>query len=531
MLGLRPVLIGSAVGIVLVMLAVPDRPTTPRDPVPVMHADEPPPGVDVTRKPSVRELAESTGLLGNGNDTASSTGASHVPPGDPAISGLDSHLAPSCSGTGVDGNRVQVVYAVEQGKSDRYSSLLPSIRSWVADVDDTIALSARKTGAEMRVRWVHKDCVPEIVHEVLPAGALRGGFQSMISELKARGYTDKSRKYLVFADSADLCGFAQMYRDTRKVNNYNDGRYPMFARVDSPCWAYREGWHSVAAHEVMHNLGAVQPEAPHANPPGVHCTDERDTMCYEDGSGARMQSVCPPSHEQLFDCRDNDYFHTRPPAGSYLSQHWNTADSSFLDDISRHPTTISATASPRTVIWGTATTIEGTVVRADGHAPVAGHAVKLLWRENSASTWGAVESVTTNSAGEYSFSVHPLSTGEYLTRLVPQTPEYSRSTSPISAVTVRYAVSGEFSVPVTVRGISATLAGSVAPDHAGDEVYLQLHDGESWQTQARATLDSRSRYSFPVNQTSPGAYHYRAYAPGDSDHAAGWTPQRTLTVL
>jgi len=29
------------------------------------------------------------------------------------------------------------------------------LRSWVADVDDTVALSARKTGGGLRVRWVH----------------------------------------------------------------------------------------------------------------------------------------------------------------------------------------------------------------------------------------------------------------------------------------------------------------------------------------------------------------------------------------
>lgn len=126
--------------------------------------------------------------------------------------------------------------------------------------------------------------------------------------------------------------------------------------------------------------------------------------------------------------------------------------------------------------------------------------------------------------------MRPPSTGEYRARLAPLSREYARSISPVRTVTVRHAVSGDFSVPATVRGISATFAGSVAPDHAGELVYLQRHDGETWQTEASTALDSRGRYSFTVNQASPGAYRYRVYT-SDSNHAAGWTSKRTLTVV
>ena len=36
----------------------------------------------------------------------------------------------------------------------------------------------------------------------------------------------------------------------------------------------------------------VQPDAPNATP-GYHCTDEYDEMCYDDGSGSSMRSICP----------------------------------------------------------------------------------------------------------------------------------------------------------------------------------------------------------------------------------------------
>lgn len=93
-------------------------------------------------------------------------------------------MAPSCSGTGTDGNRVQVIYAVESGRTDRYSTLLPQLRSWVADVDDTFAVSAAKTSpggpqGSRRVRWVHRatsgGCTPVIARVVLPAGSCATG--------------------------------------------------------------------------------------------------------------------------------------------------------------------------------------------------------------------------------------------------------------------------------------------------------------------------------------------------------------------
>jgi hypothetical protein len=43
-----------------------------------------------------------------------------------------------------------------------------------------------------------------------------------------------------------------------------------------------------------------------------------------------MVSKCPASHEKLFDCNHDDYYHTSPPSGSYLDTYWNTANSSFL---------------------------------------------------------------------------------------------------------------------------------------------------------------------------------------------------------
>ena len=70
----------------------------------------------------------------------------------------------------------------------------------------------------------------------------------MIRDLQALGYDDPSRKYLVWMDATVYCGIAQIYPDDRPIqDNDNNGRYPMYARVDAgcnECWAAKlqDGW-------------------------------------------------------------------------------------------------------------------------------------------------------------------------------------------------------------------------------------------------------------------------------------------------
>ena len=322
-----------------------DAPTfTVRDTTVSMHLDEPPPGVDVHTTPSTQSLLAAAGLTTKRslNSPAAQGGGPVLamttpPPGTPTTSSLSQHVLPSCSGVsdGNTGDRVQVAYVTQVGSTDRYASVLPALQSYVADVDDVMAVSSAETGGGRRVRWVvDAQCVPTILHVVLPAGSLGsasdsdGGFTATINAMEAKGYAAPSRKYLMFAEADNLCGIAQVYPTSAKTNNYNNGYAPMFARVDSACWT--STYHSVASHELMHTLGSVMSDSLHPSAAG-HCTDDYDVMCYVDGPGVAMTYPCPAWHEQLYDCGHDDYFSTDPIAGSYLGTHWNTADSAFLD--------------------------------------------------------------------------------------------------------------------------------------------------------------------------------------------------------
>src|SRR5205823_7076370 len=65
-------------------------------------------------------------------------------------------------------------------------------------------------------------------------------------------------------------------------------------------------------------------------------------MCYDDdstddgivdttsGTHAITYACADAAHESRFDCNHDDYFHTAPPANSYLATHWDSALNSFL---------------------------------------------------------------------------------------------------------------------------------------------------------------------------------------------------------
>lgn len=138
---------------------------------------------------------------------------------------------------------------------------------------------------------------------------------------------------------------------------------------------------SVALHEMLHTLGAVQFGAPNSSG-GGHCTDEWDIMCYADGTpsnpldGSGLEFPCAGSPSaELLDCGGDDYFNPSPAPGSWLAGHWNVAGSAFLCQLSKcfaslQPPSVTpqpASASPDLF---EPVTFAATEVADDGPAPL-----------------------------------------------------------------------------------------------------------------------------------------------------------------
>jgi hypothetical protein len=309
------------------------------------HADEPPPGVDVGDRVSTAELLSREGAGPTAYEAAEELGVPTT-----AAAAVAGPAVP-CDGDGSSGYRVQAMYVVEAGRTDRFAELEDQLKIWAAGVDDVVNRSAALSGGVRHVRYVTEPgagatCEAKVLHVTVPAGSL-ATFAGSINAVQALGYTAPNRKYLMWTDATVMCGMGLLYVDDKAAQtNVNNGSNPQYARIDQGCWGVGDGagQHSVEAHELLHTLGGVQPSAPNATASG-HCTDDSDTMCYVDASGVVLRQSCPAEREYLFDCDTDDYFSTSPQPGSYLDTHWNSARSRFLigggdgTDISAGPAT------------------------------------------------------------------------------------------------------------------------------------------------------------------------------------------------
>jgi hypothetical protein len=305
--------------------------TSGSGPAACAHADEPPPGVDIDEPVSTAELKDRIGAGPNALEAAEDLGVVSAPASTATTPDV------TCDGDGTSGYRTQAMYVVEAGAANRYAAMKSTLQNWAAGVDDVINRSAALTGGVRHLRYVTEPggggCVASVLNVTVPAGAM-GSFGATMDAVRALGYDNPARKYLMWTDTSGkgICGIALRYTsDADGQSNPNNGYYPQYARIDSPCWGLGNGTneHSVEAHELMHNLGGVAAAAPHGTRAG-HCWDEFDTMCYADGGGFAMQQTCPLSREYLMDCNSDDYFSTFPDPGSWLDTHWNSADSRFL---------------------------------------------------------------------------------------------------------------------------------------------------------------------------------------------------------
>jgi len=295
--------------------------TDVRHGIPVcIHASEPPPpGIDLRTKPTSDQLKE---RIFGAFKKAPSVAATDQQPGQASASSASSV---ACIGDGVEGNRVQAIYARASNVSDRFSSVVGLIRQYAGDADYQIDVSAGQSDQGRRVRFVTDNCVLSVASVTLSSSG-DDTFENTRSELFSKGFNRTDRKYLVWVDaSVGICGLGELFGDdSPSLDNANNSIGPMYARVDSPCWGYAE------AHELLHTMGAVQGSAPHSTGAG-HCVDENDTMCYTDTSGASMKNSCPSFPSWQVDCDLDDYFNASPSATSYLATHWNIANSSYLE--------------------------------------------------------------------------------------------------------------------------------------------------------------------------------------------------------
>jgi hypothetical protein len=484
--------------------------------------DAPPQGVSLYERPTLQELEARSSLRSPDPRLRGLAGLEQAT--SPSTAGADP-AAVRCIGDGSSGNRIQAIYAHALGVPDRYEAVVTSLREWMAEADQAVWTSAGQTGGGKRLRLVtDNSCQLDIARVTLtPLGD--DSFSQMRTELVAQGYNRSDRKYLVWVDAAvGICGLGEVYGDTRPGQDNRNNRGPSYARVDTPCWQYAE------LHEIFHNLGAVQRDAPHPSA-AWHCTDEADVMCYDDdASGPTVMTViCTPEQEALLDCGDNDYFNTNPAAGNYLANHWNTANSSFLqDDDAPRPAQLSLTGAA-TITYGDQATLGSRLTDEQTTAGIEGEQVNLFARRAGTAGELGAGTATTNADGNAAFTPTPAATTTYRTSF-PGSDTYGTASSPQVTISVRPTVTARLQASTVTKTQTIIVTGSVAPNHHGQRVYLQRQANGAWKGVATATLTNTSAYTLRATPPARGSFSYRVVKRADADHTSATSPTLTVTV-
>jgi hypothetical protein len=130
------------------------------------------------------------------------------------------------------------------------------------------------------------------------------GFQTIQPQDSVDEAATRTRNYVVWLDApapTGSCGQAAIYDDPSRtadnLNNLGGKAAVVFRNGDDFCSS------NAARHEIGHNLGALQPVAPHAFD-GAHCNDAyEDTMCY-----SNSPFVADGNRGQFFDYGNDDYW-------------------------------------------------------------------------------------------------------------------------------------------------------------------------------------------------------------------------------
>ncbi len=155
--------------------------------------------------------------------------------------------------------------------------------------------------------------------EAVSNGINAAGFPTIRPTDTVESASTRNRNFVVWIDApapAGACGQATSYDDqTRDPSNLNNLGGKVAVVFPNGNGAFCSS--NTVRHEIGHNLGALQPTAPHAFD-GAHCNDSyEDTMCYS--NAPRTQNG---QRGMFFDYRNDDYWD--PPQGASLP--WWTAN-------------------------------------------------------------------------------------------------------------------------------------------------------------------------------------------------------------
>ncbi|MEA2392272.1 MAG: hypothetical protein QOJ82_163, partial [Solirubrobacteraceae bacterium] len=316
--------------------------------------------------------------------------------------------------------RIKVVYAHAADQPDRFANWSDALQGTVGNVERYLA---GQTGGLRALRFdMGTSCGPQyvdiqVVHLPSPRSYYLDQFSRVRNDVAAAlGPTAGPRNVYIVADrltASGVYGQGEVWSDDSPGagNAHNGGGFTAIMWMNSTTAPSTTGWQpTVMLHEITHNLGGVQPSAPHSTPYS-HCWDGQDVMCYADGSTGSQpytSTICPTisgALPQTFDCNRDDYFNPAPAPGSYLATHWNVYRSVFLGPCSQLGSACGGATVPAPPVNTSAPVLWGAARRAAALTATAGDwlndptAFAITWQRSVAG--GAWQTIAGASAASY----------------------------------------------------------------------------------------------------------------------------------
>ncbi|MGQ0846243.1 MAG: hypothetical protein ACT4QF_19140 [Sporichthyaceae bacterium] len=177
------------------------------------------------------------------------------------------------------------------------------------------------------------------------------------------------------------------------------------------------------------------------------------------------------------------------------------------------PISIGSASAPASVGIGSAATVKGRVLAADGRTPLPGFAVALQVRQVGKTAWSTKTTVRSGQDGAIAASYAPTRNAEFRWAVVAGGVGRTLSVAVIPRITAAAPKTGKVG---RALGISATLA----PVLSGRTFSLQQYTSKGWKTIATKSTDSKSKATFTIKPATAGTLTYRVLSSAATTQVA-----------
>jgi len=192
------------------------------------------------------------------------------------------------------------------------------------------------------------------------------------------------------------------------------------------------------------------------------------------------------------------------------------------------PTSLVTTASAKAIYIGSSVRYVGTVRNTDSGTPLVGVPVQVFARPLGGTTWGLLQRLTTDDAGQVQIVRSPTRSTQ-IRMYYPGTTGVQAAAS-LTTTLVRSRITAGLSHSVAARGVPVKLSGAIGPRFAGVVVVRQVWSNDAWHNVATTVTGSGGAYVFRIVIAKRSTTKMRTVVAANRGRAPGYSNPVTLSI-